>query len=92
MNHPPETAKRTLNIMEALIVAALIGLTTLIFSMREAVIKLQVTQENTNATLLALQAQLADVPALSQRVTRLEIRQDATIEIIKELRGVKGLK
>jgi len=72
-----EVARRSLNVMEALVIAALIGLTGLIFSMREAVIRLQVGQENMNRTLSQLQTQLADVPALTQRVTKNEVRLDA---------------
>lgn len=75
MTQPPnEIQRRTVNVLEALVIAALLALAGLIFSMREAVIRLQVTQDQTNRTLIALQAQLADVPALSQRMTRAELR------------------
>jgi hypothetical protein len=39
-----------------------------------------------------LQAQLADVPALSQRTSRLEVRMDNVEEGQKELRQVRNLK
>ena len=74
MTPPNEIQRRTVNVLEALVIAALLALAGLIFSMREAVIRLQVTQDQTNRTLIALQAQLADVPALSQRMTRAELR------------------
>lgn len=85
-----EVERRKLNVMEALIVAALIGLATMIFSMREAVIRLQATQEATNSTLIGLQAQLADVPALSQRVSRNEVQIEALQESQRELMQTRG--
>jgi hypothetical protein len=36
--------------------------------------------------------QLADMPGLAQRVSRLEVRMDGQEEISKELRAVRGLK
>jgi len=87
-----DVTRRSFNVIEALILAGLISLVGSTLMLREAVVKLQVNSENTNRQLLGLQAQLADVPALSQRVSRLEVRQDANIDAIKELRSVKGLR
>ncbi len=70
----PELERRRLNVWEALIVAGLTGMAWLLFSTREAVIRLQATQEATNTTLSTLQSQLASVPALTQQVSRLEVR------------------
>lgn len=81
--------RRRLNIWEALIVAALIGMGALLFRLNDSVTRLQVqhlsTSEATNRQLQGLQAQLADVPALSQRVSRLEIRTEAIEERQREL-------
>lgn len=87
-----EIERRKLNITEGLILAALVGLATLIFRLNDSVTRLQVAAEGTNRQLAALQVQLADVPALAQRVSRLEVQMDATRDQVKELQGMKGLK
>lgn len=69
-----EITRRMFNIWEALVVSGLVATAGLLFSTREAVIKLQVTQEATNKTLGELQAQLASFSTLSSRVTRNEAR------------------
>ena len=91
-NEMREIERRKLNITEGLILAALVGLAALIFRMNDAVTRLQVAAEATNTQLALLQAQLADVPALAQRVSRLEVQVDATKDQVKELQGMKGLK
>jgi hypothetical protein len=40
---PTEQERRTFNIMEALVIAALLGMASMLFFTRDAVIKLQVT-------------------------------------------------
>jgi hypothetical protein len=87
-----EIERRKLNITEGLILAALVGLATLIFRLNDSVTRLQVAAEGTNRQLAALQVQLADVPALAQRVSRVEVRTDAMEDQIKELRDTRGLK
>jgi len=87
-----EIERRKLNITEGLILAALVGLATLIFRLNDAVTRLQVAAETTNRQLIALQTQLADVPALSQRVSRNEVKIEALEESQRELRGMRGLK
>ncbi len=87
-----ELDRRKLNITEGLILAALLGLGALIFKLNDSVTRLQVAAEATNTQLALLQAQLADVPALAQRVSRLEVQVDATKDQVKELQGMKGLK
>lgn len=81
--------RRFLNIWEALIVAALVGMGALLFRLNDSVTRLQVqttaSAESTARHLQSLQAQLADVPALSQRVSRLEIRAEAIEERQREL-------
>lgn len=81
--------RRRLNVWEALIVAALIGMGALLFKLNDSVTRLQVqmstSTESTTRQLQGLQAQLADVPALSQRVSRLEIRTEAIEERQREL-------
>lgn len=87
-----EIERRKLNITEGLILAALVGLATLIFRLNDSVTRLQVAAETTNRQLISLQTQLADVPALSQRVSRNEVKIEALEEGQRELRGMKGLK
>lgn len=50
--------------------------------------QLAVLQDN----VLQLRVQLADVPGLAQRVSRLEVVTDAHTEQLRELRQVKGLR
>lgn len=73
----------------------LAGIVALVASnllLRDAMIKLQVSSQYTTEEIRSLKLQLADVPALNQRVSRLEVRQDANTEAIKELRAIRGLK
>lgn len=84
-----DLTRRKMNVMEALTTAALIGLSVMIFSMREAVIKLQVLAEVSSEQMSGLKTQLNDMPALSQRVTTLEIRQAANIENIRALQAAR---
>lgn len=87
-----EIERRKLNITEGLILAALVGLATLIFRLNDSVTRLQVAAEATNRQLVMLQAQLADVPGLAQRISHNEARIDAVEDQVKELSGMRGLK
>lgn len=91
---PPlrEVDRRKLNVMEGVILAAIIGMATMIFSMRDAVIRLQASQEATKALLIGLQSQLADIPTINQRISRAEVKVEALEEGQKELRQTRGLK
>lgn len=53
---------------------------------------LSVQQAVTNSQLESLRLQLADVPGLSVRLARTEVRLQAAEEEIKELRRMKGLQ
>lgn len=74
-----------ISIMEAVIIAGLIAMGTLIFQTREAVVKLTVQME-------LLQSQLGNVPQLNDRMARAEVRIEAAETEIKELRAMRGLK
>ena len=58
----------------------------------ETMERLGTQQAVMTAQLTTLSLQLADVPALNVRISRLEVKQEANTETIKELRGVRGLK
>ena len=80
MTQPPnEIQRRTVNVLEALVIAALLALAGLIFSMREAVIRLQVTQDQTNRTLIALQAR---VKLLERQIEGMEKKIDTLLEAV----------
>lgn len=81
-----EVTRRMFNVWEALIVAGLCALAGLLFSTRDAVIKLQATQEATNATLDQLHQQLANLAQLSDRMTRTEARVDQLESDVKDLK------
>lgn len=87
-----EADRRKLNVMEGVILAAIIGMATMIFSMRDAVIRLQASQESTKALLIGLQSQLADIPTINQRISRAEVKVEALEDGQKELRATRGLK
>lgn len=87
-----EVDRRKLNVMEGVILAAIIGMATMIFSMRDAVIRLQASQESTKALLIGLQSQLADIPTINQRISRAEVKVEALEDGQKELRATRGLK
>lgn len=87
-----EAERRKLNIAESLIVASLIGLGTMMFSLRDSVIRMQATQESTNRILTSMQTQLADVPALANRMSRVEVKVESVEDEQREARQTKGLK
>lgn len=58
----------------------------------ETMERLGTQQAVMTAQLTTLSLQLADVPALNVRLSRVEVKQEANTELIKELRGTKGLK
>ena len=91
-NDVREIERRKLNITEGLILAALLGMGGLIFQMNDSVTRLQVAADNTNRQLMALQTQLANVPALAERMSRVEVRLDTVEQNQKEMRGMRNLK
>jgi hypothetical protein len=84
--------RRQFNIMEGAILAALIGMGAMVFSMRDSVITLRVEQESTNRLLLDMRSQLADIPSLTQRVSRNEVKIESMQEEQKEAREMRALK
>lgn len=88
----PEIERRKLNIVEACILAAILGMATMLFSLRDSMIQVQEQLKAQNAMFTGMQSQLADVPSLNQRVSRVEVRQESIVENVKELRSMKGIK
>jgi len=86
MNEMREIERRKLNITEGLILASLLGLGALIFRLNDSVTRPEVTTDGMNRQLTALQAQLADVPALAQRVSRNEVRVEALEDQFDEIK------
>lgn len=74
-----------ISIMEAVIIAGLVAMGTLIFQTREAVVKLTVQME-------ILQSQLADVPELTTRMSRAEVRIERLEKDVDEVRDMRGLQ
>lgn len=87
-----EGERRKMNILEALIVASLLALGGMLVTMRDSIIEMRATQEGTNRALMGLQAQLANVPALSERVSRIEVRTENLQKQTDELQATRGLK
>lgn len=92
MSADGEMQRRKLNIVEGAVLAGIVALVASNLLLRDAMIKLQVSSQYTTEEIRSLKLQLADVPALNQRVSRLEVRQDANAEAIKELRAIRRLK
>lgn len=94
-----EIKRRTFNVMEALVIVAICGLGGVIFSLRDAVLTLTITTKNQSSEISNLRTELANVPALAQRVGRLEVqgeaqqlRDRAQDEALRELRQTRGLR
>lgn len=87
-----EADRRKLNVVEGLILAGLIGMGAMLFSMRESVIRLEASGEANAKILIGLQSQLADIPQINQRLSRAEVRIESLQEGQQELRQTKGLK
>src|SRR3546814_16547949 len=68
--------RRRLNVMEALIIAALLGIGGLIFRLNDSVTRLQVSSENTNRQPIALPGHFAELTTITQRVTNTDGTQD----------------
>ena len=82
-----EGLRRFLNIGEALVIAALVGIGSIAVSTRDAVIEQSVTQKQMQQTLEAMQRKLDDVPALSARITRNEAKNEEQDRRLDRLEG-----
>lgn len=80
-----EGIRRFLNVGEALVIAALIGIGSVAVSTRDAVIEQSVTQKEMQKTLEAVQKRLDDVPALAARIARNEAKNDEQDRRIEQL-------
>lgn len=91
---PPmrEVDRSKLKVMEGVLLAAIIGMATMIFSMRDAIIRMQASQESMGRLLVGLQSQLADIPQINQRISRTEVKIEALEDGQKELRQTRGLQ
>lgn len=87
-----EIERRKLNVMEGLILAALLFMGGTIFTLREAVVQLQTTNLFMAEEVGRLRVQFADVPALTTRVTSLELRASSLEKQTDELRATRSLK
>lgn len=87
-----EVDRRKLNVMEGAILAALIAMAGTLLALRSAVGEQAVALKYQTEEIGRLRSELANVPALDQRVSRLEVRMDNTEEQAKEQRTMRGLK
>lgn len=95
-NQLREIDRRKLNITEGLILAALTGVGVLIFRMNDSLTRLEASTSaaaiSNGQQMAALQTQLAAVPAVAERMSRVEVRMDSAEQGLKELRGMRNLK
>lgn len=87
-----EVDRRKLNVIEGLILAAMLGVAASNLLLRDSVVKLQAQNEALQEQVRGLTGQVAVVSALSTRVATLEVKEEAHAEALKELRQVKGLR
>lgn len=87
-----EFTKRKLNVIEAIIVAGLIAVAGMFFTMRDAMIELRLQTQQTNKTLIQIQTQLNDIPAMRQGMAEMRVQVNRNAEDIKELRSMRGLR
>jgi enamine deaminase RidA (YjgF/YER057c/UK114 family) len=76
----------------SLILAGIIGLASMMWDSRASQIRIEANQENTRTSILALQAQMADIPSLATRVTRLEVVVDSNSRRLDANDSLKKLK
>jgi Tfp pilus assembly protein PilN len=87
-----DAKRRAFNLVESLILAALIGMAGTLLALRSAVAEQAVALKFQTEEIGRLRSELANVPALDQRVSRLEVRMDNVEEQAKEQRAMRGLK
>ncbi len=87
-----EVDRRKLNVIEGLILAALVGLAASNLLLRDAVVQVKAQNDALADRIETLSAQMADIPTLSTRVSQLEVRQQADAEAIREIRQMRGLR
>lgn len=92
MNEMREVERRKLNIVEGLILTAIIALVGATLYQAKQMVLVQTTVEFTRDDIKGLREQLANVPALEQRMSRAEVKVEALEEQQKELRAMRGLK
>lgn len=82
-----EGYRRKMNLVEACTLAAILGMASLLFNLRDSMIQVQEQLKTQNVLFATQQAQLADVPSLSQRLSRTEVRQENIIDSLKDIRN-----
>lgn len=83
-------ARRLPTVLEGVLVAAIVGMATLIFQLNNSVTRLNTTVEQMAKQLDGLQLQLAGVPALAERVSRNEAKNDEQDRRIQHLEDSQG--
>ena len=92
MSEVREADRRKLNIIEALILAAMLGVAGSNLLLRDSVVKLQAQNEAMQEQVRGLTSQVAVVSALATRVAQLEVKEQAQAEAIREMRQMRGLR
>jgi Tfp pilus assembly protein PilN len=87
-----EADRRKLNVIEALILASLIGVVGTLLALRQTVAEQAVAMKFQTEEIGRLRSELASVPAIDGRVSRLEVRVESLEEQLKENRQMRGLK
>ncbi len=81
-----------MNIIEGLVLAAIVALVGSSLYQAKSMVELQTTVVYMRGDMVGLRSSLADMQALSLRVTRVEVKQEAILDEVKDIHGNKGLK
>lgn len=91
-NSVRESDRRKLNIIEALILASIVGMATTILMLRNTVAEQSVRTQYLAEELRTVRTQLGVFQELGPRVSRLEVQVQANKEAVSELRRMEGLR
>ncbi|MBS0218088.1 MAG: hypothetical protein JSR63_07860 [Proteobacteria bacterium] len=84
--------KWILGAISTLIVAGLIAVMGMFFTMRDALIELRVQTASMNETMKAVQVQLGAIPQINAKLAEHEVRLQNSEQNINELRSMRALK
>lgn len=87
-----ESERRKLNIIEALILASILGMAGTILMLRNTVAEQTVRITYQAEELRTVRAQLTAFQAMEPRLSRAEVQIEANKEAVRELRQMRGLQ
>ncbi len=86
------TMRRAFNILDTLIIGALLGVGGLIVNLNNSMIALSSDVKALTQQQIALQTQLGELPNVRAKMAEYDVRIKRNSDDIQELRAMKGLK